>query len=248
MTIGRIERVTKHGTRVIYDATAPANLNSRREQRHESEKARETPRPKVVDAELVTERFDQILAKEIDWLWPERVPASKLTIYSGNPDGGKTTAAVDATAHATNGSDWPDGAKNTNGPMDVLFASAEDDPSDTLKPRLMAAGANLERVHLLKCVRLEKDAKKAERMFALDTDLDLLEGTLKRHPEIKLVTIDPVTNYLGRANVNREQELRAVLVPIKELAERPASHSSASAISISEAMSAPSIALAEPSP
>lgn len=174
----------------------------------------------TLETTLVTERFSDIVAKPIVWLWPERVPAKKLTIFSGNPDEGKTTALCDTVSRYTTGRDWPDGAKNDLPPGDVLILNAEDDPADTLKPRLMAAGADLSRVHYLRCVRVSKGAKKEERMLALDTDLTHLEQMLKANPSIKLVGIDPITGYLGRADMNKEQELRRVLMPITELAER----------------------------
>ena len=174
--------------------------------------------------ELVTtlfiERFADITAKPVEWDWPERIPRAKLTIFSGDPDLGKSTVACDVVARYTKKIEWPDGAKNTTEPGDVLMMIAEDDPEDTVKPRLMAAGADLDRVHLVRCVRITQGAKKSERMIALDTDLTLLETELKANAKIKLVVIDPITNYFGKANMNRDQELRAVLVPIKELADR----------------------------
>lgn len=109
---------------------------------------------------------------------------------------------------------------NTTEPGDVLMLIAEDDPEDTTKPQLMAAGADTEGVHLLRCVRITQGAKKAERMLAIDTDLTPLEAGLKASSKIQLVVIDPITNCFGRENVNRDQELRAVLVPIKELVDR----------------------------
>jgi putative DNA primase/helicase len=171
-------------------------------------------------SEIVLECFDDINAKAVEWDWPERIPRAKLTIFSGDPDLGKSTVAEDIIARFTTQSDWPDGAENITEPGDVLMLIAEDDPEDTVKPRLMAAGADLKRVHLLKCVRVTQNANKIERMLALDTDLTLLETQLKVSQRVKLVVIDPITNYFGRANSNRDQELRTVLVPIKELADR----------------------------
>ncbi len=173
-----------------------------------------------IETTLVRECFTDITAKPVEWDWPERIPRAKLTIFSGDPDLGKSTVACDVIARRTTKTTWPDGAANNTEPGDVLLMIAEDDPEDTVKPRLMAADADLNRVHLLRCVRITQGAKKVDRMLALDQDLLLLEKELVANPQIRLVVIDPITNYFGRKDVNRDQELRGVLVPIKELADR----------------------------
>jgi hypothetical protein len=63
--------------------------------------------------------------------------------------------------------------ENTIEPGDVLMLIAEDDPADTIKPRLMAADSDLNRVSYLKAVRVSERSKKRERILALDTDLAL---------------------------------------------------------------------------
>lgn len=186
-------------------------------------KALETVRgklPNTVETTIILQSFADVQAKPIVWMWKDRIPKAKLTIFSGNPDVGKSTVLCDIIARYTTGRDYPDGAPNTIGPSGVLMLIAEDDPADTVKPRLMAAGADLARVSFLKAVRISKDSKREERMLALDTDLTLLELELQNNPQIGLVSIDPITSYLGKADLNKEQELRRVLGPIKELAER----------------------------
>jgi AAA domain len=174
----------------------------------------------TLETTLVRECFTEVTIKPIIWLWKDRIPKNKLTIFSGNPDCGKTTVLADIIARYTTGRGYPDGAENAIEPGDVLMLIAEDDPGDTIKPRLMAAGADLSRVSYLKTVQVNHKSNKHERVLALDTDLTLLEKTLRDNPGIGLVTIDPITGYLGRADLNKEQELRRVLLPIKELCER----------------------------
>lgn len=178
----------------------------------------------AVETTIVLESFADIEAKPLVWMWKDRIPKSKLTIFSGNPDVGKSTVLCDIIARYTTGRDYPDGAPNTIGAGEVLMMIAEDDAGDTVKPRLMAAGADLSRVRRLKAVEIiqagGQNAKKQERMLALDTDLAMLEETLQKNPQIKLVTIDPITSYIGRADLNKEQELRRVLGPLRDLAER----------------------------
>jgi putative DNA primase/helicase len=156
-----------------------------------------------------------ILPELISWLWEGRIPFGKLTLFSGNPDLGKSLVTLDIAARATTGRDWPDG-RNTTKPCDVLILSAEDDPSDTIVPRLMACDADVARVHFLRSAvfSVGKRREMAEREFALDTDVQLLSQYLHSHPEIRLVIIDPISNYLGGASINKEQEVRRVLGPL----------------------------------
>ena len=169
---------------------------------------------------LIIESFDQIEAKPVEWLWDQRIPRDKLTMFCGNPDVGKTTIVIEVIARHTTGRDYPDGAKNTDVAREVLMLIAEDDPADTIKPRLIGAGADVSKVKFVRAVEIRQNAKKVERMLALDTDIGLLEGALMENRKIGLVVIDPITNYLGKADMNREQEVRRVLTPIRELAER----------------------------
>ena len=176
----------------------------------------------AVEVTLVTQSFADIEAKPVIWLWKDRIPKGKLAIFSGNPDCGKTTVLIDIVARYTTGRDWSDGATNAVEPGEVLMLIAEDDSADTIKPRLIAAEADISRVSYLKAVRIKRNAKIHERAIALDQDLALLEDTLKKNPRIGLVTIDPLTSYIGRSDINKEQDIRRVLDPIKEMCERTA--------------------------
>lgn len=149
----------------------------------------------------------------IEWLWKDRIPLGKLTLFSGNPDVGKSLVSLDVAARLSCGKDFPDG-KNPLGACEVLILAAEDDPADTIVPRLMAAGADLDRIHLL----TGTDTEEYERGFALDSDVQLLREHLSQNPEIRLVIIDPISNYLGSAEINKEQELRRVLTPLLNVA------------------------------
>jgi putative DNA primase/helicase len=169
---------------------------------------------------LTFEQFSNVEAKPILWLWPDRIPRQKLTIFSGPPDCGKTTVLIDVIARYSTGRDYADGSPNTTEPGKVLMLIAEDDPADTIKPRLIAAEADVERVSYLKAVEIKQNAKKVERALALDQDLALLEAAIVQEPSIGLITIDPISSYLGKVDLNKEQELRRVLVPLKDLAER----------------------------
>ncbi len=174
----------------------------------------------ALETALIREQFSDVEAKPVLWLWPDRIPKGKLTVFSGPPDCGKTTVLIDVIARYSTGRDFPDGAVNGSEPGDILMLIAEDDPADTIKPRLIAADANVDRVSHIRAVAIRQKAKKVERALALDEDLALLENELKKNPGVGLVTIDPISSYLGRSDLNKEQELRRVLVPVKDMAER----------------------------
>jgi hypothetical protein len=89
-----------------------------------------------------------IVPVPIHWLWPGWIARGKLTVLAGAGGSGKTTLAISLIGILTSGGRWPDGER-CHEPANVLIWSSEDDPADTLVPRLMAAGANLERVHII---------------------------------------------------------------------------------------------------
>jgi hypothetical protein len=165
-----------------------------------------------------TTMLDKTELKDMNWLWPNRIPAGYLSVFSGNPDTGKTTIALDLVARYTTGREWPDKQPNANLPGYVLLMIAEDGAEDVIKPRLVAAGADCARIGLLHAKIPNGDKK--ERYFTLDQDLEKLERRLKQPPFFSLVVSDPLSSYLGKADMNKEQDVRRVLGPIKEMCER----------------------------
>ncbi|MBY0456316.1 MAG: AAA family ATPase, partial [Gemmataceae bacterium] len=101
----------------------------------------------------------------------------------------------------------------------VLLICAEDDPADTIAPRLLAAGADVRRVHLLRAARVTRaDGEEATVAFDL-ANVDLIRDALARLPECRLVVIDPIGSYLGGGvDAHRDNEVRSVLAPLGLLA------------------------------
>lgn len=175
--------------------------------------------PGQTTARLV--RADQITCKKVEYLWEPRIPLGKLSVLAGNPDKGKSLVSLYMVTQLTRGLAMY-GCSKTMPACEALIMAAEDDDDDTLTPRLKAAGADLTKVHFLTSI-VVKDGQgqtQSEREAQLDTDIQLIEQELRKNPQIKLVVIDPVSSYLGRANMNREQEVREVLTPLKRLASR----------------------------
>ena len=94
--------------------------------------------------------------------------------------------------------------------------TAEDTLDDTLVPRLIAAGADIKRVRFL--TKIRRDDK--GRMFLLGEDLDALEEAIVETGDVGLVTIDPITAYLGKLNSHMATDVRAQLGPLKDFSER----------------------------
>lgn len=160
-----------------------------------------------------------VVPEKVEWLWPGRIPLGKLTLVTGNPGIGKSLFLVDLSARVSAGKTWPvDGSKATVG--DVLLLSAEDGLSDTIRPRLEAAGAEIQRCHALTMVKAEKNGETVDRLFDLSRDVNQLDEFLQQHRQTKLLTIDPVSAYLGKTEENSNGEVRGVLAPLAALAEK----------------------------
>jgi hypothetical protein len=169
----------------------------------------------MATSELNLVRGDKIKAEKIEWLWPGKVAIGKLTLFVGHPGIGKGLATMDLTARLTTGKSWPD-CPNTIQASEVIIVSSEDAATDTLKPRLMAAGADETKYFVVETTKAED---KTEKIFSLDEDLPSLRKALVDNPNVKLVVIDPVMNHLGEINGNKEQEVRKVLTPLGVLAQ-----------------------------
>ena len=172
---------------------------------------------------LDTQTLDEVAPQRLAWLWPEKIPAGKITLFSGNPDCGKTTLLSDLIARFTSGRPWPDQTANhsneyTHGPRrSVLLLNAEDDLADTLVPRLHAAKAVLRLIHIASGARLQNCQPPS--FIGLD-NLEPIEQKLRDHPEIALMVVDPIQSYLGEGDLNKEQSVRAILTPLAELAAK----------------------------
>ena len=155
--------------------------------------------------------------QEVRWLWPDRIALGKLTVLTGDPDLGKSLITLDMATRVSRGNRFPlcpDGGCEPGG---VVLLSAEDDAADTIVPRLLAAGADLDRIKTLDAVRIAD----RERAFNLDDDLPALEAAIRQVAGCRLVIIDPISAYLGRGiDSHRNAEVRAVLAPLGKMAAR----------------------------
>jgi len=200
--------------KVLKDDRRQAELQPTDHEYWLSEKAQEPVQPMIP----VVRRAYEVKTKKIDWFWPNRVALGKLTLIAGNPDNGKSLASVWLAAACTTGRDFPD-AENLIPPSDVLMLEGEDDIDDTVVPRLKVVKADLKRISFLEGMKLSEGTSDVDRDIKLDEDMKVIEAQLIANPSIRLVVIDPISNYLGGASMVAEQEIRQmVLIPLKRMA------------------------------
>jgi AAA domain-containing protein len=179
-----------------------------------------TPAPpqKVFTRTLVTHRASDIEPQRITWLWPNRFAIGKLSLVAGNPGLGKSQLVMHMASVVSNGAEWPNSEGRS--PMgNVIIFSSEDDAADTLVPRLIAAGADLDRVHIVEGVKVPN----GERQFHLADDIEILGEAIDKIGDVKLVTIDPVTAYLGndqKVDSHKNASVRSALAPIQARAAK----------------------------
>lgn len=167
----------------------------------------------------VLRRVSEIQAQKLCWLWPGRIPLGKLSLFAGDPGLGKSLVTLDIVARVTRGREWPDGAPN-NQPGSVIILSAEDDPGDTIRPRLEAAGADLGKVHILEAVRHAKlGGDITLDHFSLESDLVELQDAIVSLEDVRLVVIDPISAYLGDADSHVNAKIRGLLAPLSRIAQ-----------------------------
>jgi len=147
----------------------------------------------------------------VRWLWPDWLALGKLHILAGAPGQGKTTIALAFAATVTTGGRWPDGSRCT--PGNVLVWSGEDDPADTLLPRLLAAGANKSRVFFVTGARVGGELQS----FDPSRDMAALQAQAERIGNVRLIVVDPIVSAVT-GDSHKNTETRRALQPLVDLA------------------------------
>ena len=161
--------------------------------------------------EVVLLRGDALTPEPINWLWPGWLAAGKMHILGGQAGTGKTTLALALAATLTAGGRWPDGSRSPR--ADVVIWSGEDDPTDTLMPRLLAMGADMRRVHFV--AGMTADGKR--RVFDPASDMDALAAALRALGTVRLLIVDPIVSAIS-TDSHKNSETRRGLQPLVDLA------------------------------
>ena len=152
-------------------------------------------------------RMSDVELTPVEWLWKPYLPFGKLSVLQGNPGEGKTYFAMHLAAACTNGKLLPNMERME--PFNVIYQTAEDGLGDTVKPRLIEAGADLDRVLVI------DDS---------DVQLTLSDERIEKaiiENNAKLVIIDPIQAYLGAdVDMNRANEVRPIFMRLGQVAQR----------------------------
>jgi len=156
--------------------------------------------------------------EEVRWLWGARIPRAKLSEIVGDPGEGKSWLTMALVGLMTSGRPLPGDPDLDRPPERVVLVSAEDGPEDTIRPRLDAAGADLDRVHILDGI---VNAKGFLDLLNLQEPLHRLWlADLVTSLEASVLIIDPLSAYLGSTDSYRDSEVRGILAPLANMAER----------------------------
>jgi hypothetical protein len=165
------------------------------------------------DGQWVVRPASGIPRETVGWVWPGRVPAGKLTVVEGDPATAKSTMTLDLAARVTTGSAWPDGAPGGR-PAPVLLLSAEDGWGDTIRPRLEAAGADLDLCLCVAAREVEAEYGPALRPVVLPQDIAWLTRLVERSGAA-MVVVDVLAAYLSdRVDSNKDQSVRRLLATL----------------------------------
>ena len=152
-------------------------------------------------------RMSDVELTPVEWLWKPYLPFGKLSVLQGNPGEGKTYFAMHLAAACTNGKLLPNMERME--PFNVIYQTAEDGLGDTVKPRLIEAGADLDRVLVIDDseVQLTLSDERIEKAIVENN--------------ARLVIIDPIQAYLGAdVDMNRANEVRPIFMRLGQVAQR----------------------------
>ena len=160
------------------------------------------------NTELRLIKMSDVEPTKVEWLWYPYIPYGKVTIIQGDPGEGKTTLILNLAALLSKGEKLPESNEKSE-PINIIYQTAEDGLSDTVKPRLIAANADDYKITVI-------DESKIELSL---TDERLEQAIIET--KAKLVILDPLQAYIGaNVDMHRANEIRPVMKHLAEVAQR----------------------------
>lgn len=169
-----------------------------------------------VSGRLITKSANEYEPVAIDWLVDECIPLGAMVVIAGEPGLGKSQIAIRLAAAVTTGIGLPDDQPFLD-TGSVLILANEDDAERTIRPRLEAAGADLNRVHIVEGIARQEGEID---LFQLDQDIAELRAKTALLSDVRMIVIDPPGAYLGsQVDSYKDADVRRVLAPLAKLAQ-----------------------------
>ena len=164
---------------------------------------------KKQNVELKLIHMEDVVSKEVEWLWYPYIPYGKITIIEGDPGEGKTTLVLKLAAALSRGLPLPCDDDKEYEPIHIIYQTAEDGIEDTIKPRLEKAGADCSMIRVID---------------ETDKELSMTDDRLEQaiiETKARLIILDPIQAYIGATvDMHRANEIRPVLKHLGTIAEK----------------------------
>lgn len=161
------------------------------------------------NVELKLIHMEDVVSKEVEWLWYPYIPYGKITIIEGDPGEGKTTLVLKLAAALSRGLPLPCDDDKEYEPIHIIYQTAEDGIEDTIKPRLEKAGADCSMIRVID---------------ETDNELSMTDDRLEQaiiETGARLIILDPIQAYIGATvDMHRANEIRPVLKHLGIIAEK----------------------------
>jgi len=200
-------------------ADAPIDADPKRNGRARMDRASDhSDGVRAFKPRILSRCMSDVPATDVGWLWPNKIPRSRLTLLVGDGGLGKSFVTLAIASTVSTGAHWPDG-ENNDAAQTVVLLNAEDDPSDTIRRRLDNMGAACSRIHTIDGVLRSESGDPG--YFSLVDDLRPLERLIVQH-DAALCVVDPIGAYLPNVDTHKDGSVRAVLGPLAAMAEQTA--------------------------
>lgn len=161
------------------------------------------------NVELKLIHMEDVVSKEVEWLWYPYIPYGKITIIEGDPGEGKTTLVLKLAAALSRGLPLPCDDDKEYEPIHIIYQTAEDGIEDTIKLRLEKAGADCSMIRVID---------------ETDKELSMTDDRLEQaiiETGARLIILDPIQAYIGATvDMHRANEIRPVLKHLGIIAEK----------------------------